>query len=109
VYVDALRDHGDSIRGRAARYGRLWSHLFADDEDELHAFAAELGLKRAWAQHAGEAKSHYDIRPPMRARAVELGAIEIDRRAVAQLLKARRTEEVKRVTPVRERFMGHSV
>lgn len=43
VYIDDMR--------RPARVGRLnavWSHLMADTDDELHAFAARLGLRRSW-------------------------------------------------------------
>jgi hypothetical protein len=42
VFVDDMR--------RPARVGRItadWSHLYADSDDELHAFAARLGLKRS--------------------------------------------------------------
>jgi len=55
-------------------------------EDELHAFAARLGLKRAWAQlrpHASAA--HYDITPPKRALAIRLGALAVDGRVLVRL------------------------
>ncbi|WP_122711357.1 DUF4031 domain-containing protein, partial [Pseudomonas viridiflava] len=41
VYVDE-----EGIRWR----GREWCHLVADSLDELHAFAARLGLRRSWFQ-----------------------------------------------------------
>ncbi|SKM81422.1 Uncharacterised protein [Mycobacteroides abscessus subsp. massiliense] len=56
VYVDDMR--------MPARVGRLqarWSHLMADTDEELHAFAARLGLKRSWHQKPGTAISHYDV------------------------------------------------
>ncbi len=72
VYVDDMR--------RPARVGRLnavWSHLMADTDEELHAFAARLGLRRAWHQHPGRPTSHYDLTESRRREAVKLGAVEI--------------------------------
>ena len=58
----------------------------------MHAFAARLGLRRSWFQKKGpgDYRWHYDITPPKRARAVTLGAVEIDRRGVVALMDARR-------------------
>ncbi|MFD0724402.1 DUF4031 domain-containing protein [Lysobacter brunescens] len=58
--------------------GRRWAHLMADDLDELHAFAARLGMPR----HAFQDKrsvAHYDIDEATRMRALELGAIAVSR------------------------------
>lgn len=54
------------------------SHLFADSLDELHAFAARLGLKRAWFQDKPTLR-HYDLNPSRYLVAVRLGAIELTR------------------------------
>lgn len=72
--------------------GRLWCHLLADSDEELHAFAAALGLRRAWFQERKAApwKAHYDIPRELRAEAVAAGAVEIDLRRVAAHIKARR-------------------
>ena len=65
VYVDNER-----IQWR----GKLWCHLVGDSLGELHAFAASLGLKRAWFQ--GKASyPHYDVTTGVRERALEMGAI----------------------------------
>jgi hypothetical protein len=65
IYVDNER-----IQWR----GKLWCHLVADSLDELHAFAAALGLKRAWFQ--GKASyPHYDVTTGVRGRALAMGAI----------------------------------
>ena len=37
------------------------THLIADSLDELHAFAAKIGLKRYWFQDAKKLHPHYDI------------------------------------------------
>lgn len=62
VYVDDAR-----ISWR----GRRWSHLVADHADELHRAAAQLGLKREWAQDRGRTL-HYDLPEELRARAIDL-------------------------------------
>ena len=72
--------------------GRRWCHLLADTDEELHTFAAELGLRRAWFQHKPERpwQDHYDIPEEMRHEAVRAGAVEVDLRHVARHLRARR-------------------
>jgi len=72
--------------------GRRWCHLLADSEEELHAFAADLGLRRAWFQHKPERpwQDHYDLPEEMRIEAVHAGAVEVDLRYVARHLRARR-------------------
>ncbi|WP_454231231.1 DUF4031 domain-containing protein [Mycolicibacterium fortuitum] len=72
VYVDDMK--------RPARVGRLnavWSHLMADTDEELHVFAARLGLRRSWHQKPGTAISHYDVTEPKRQLALKLGAVSI--------------------------------
>lgn len=91
VYVDALLTYTAGVyRGRAAaqarrtgsRHGHRWCHLLADSLAELHAFAEQLGLKKDWYR-----RGHYDLVPPRRARALELGAIEVDRATAVRLWK----------------------
>lgn len=54
--------------------GKLWCHLVADSLDELHEFAAALGLRRSWFQ--GKASyPHYDVTTTVRDRALQLGAM----------------------------------
>ncbi|MGH8156602.1 MAG: DUF4031 domain-containing protein [Rhodanobacter sp.] len=59
--------------------GRLWAHLMADSLDELHAFAAKLGLKRAWFQSKRGGAAHYDVTDTVRAQAIRHGAIALSR------------------------------
>ena len=50
-----------------------WCHMAVDGEfEELHAFAASLGIPRSRFQG-----DHYDLPPWIRARAVVLGAEEV--------------------------------
>jgi hypothetical protein len=80
VYVDDWR--------QPARVGRLdarWSHLTADTPEELHAFAARLGLKRAWFQDRPLGRWHYDVTDSKRQRALRLGAVEVPWRESAEV------------------------
>ena len=56
--------------------GRRWCHLTADNTAELHAFAARLGLRRAWFQSKPGRPwhDHYDLPVETRARALRMGA-----------------------------------
>lgn len=46
----------------------------ADDLDELHAFAARIGMKRAWFQPHPR-HPHYDLTESRRKMAIEKGAV----------------------------------
>lgn len=74
------------------RWNRRWCHLLADGTDELHAFAAGLGLKRSRFQSKPGRLwiDHYDIDEDRRREAVARGAIEITRREVCELLARKR-------------------
>lgn len=85
VYVDDMR--------KLATVGRLearWSHLTADTEEELHAFAAELGLPRRTAQFPGTWKSHYDVTDFLRDQAIALGAVAIGYASAESVASLRR-------------------
>jgi hypothetical protein len=58
------------------------AHLTADTLDELHAFAASIGLKRSWFQdHA--LCPHYDLSPRRHAAALAAGALFVSAREQA--------------------------
>jgi predicted kinase len=68
ILVDELREYP----GVRLPFDR-WCHMATDGSfDELHAFAARLGLRRPWFQ-----RDHYDLPPHGRAAAVALGAEEV--------------------------------
>ena len=70
------------------RHGRKWCHLLADDIDELHRFARELGLHRSSYQGAPKTtKPHYDITGFERNRALRCGAIACDRAVIVMVLR----------------------
>ena len=63
--------------------GRRWAHLVSDESyDELHRFAARLGLDRARFQG-----DHYDIPAELRERALDLGATPVDARHLVRRLR----------------------
>lgn len=79
VLVDELRVWPHA---RHACFRRGSAHLMADTLEELHAFAARLGLRRSWFQ--GDARHpHYDLAPSKRALALELGAMFVPAREQA--------------------------
>ena len=89
VYVDDMQRPA-----KVGRFNAVWSHLLADTDDELHAFAARLGLKRAWHQHPGTPLSHYDVTESKRRQAIRLGAVQIGylSRESLDLLRRKRAE-----------------
>lgn len=78
VYVDQSRDWGWRLGPSC--------HLIADTLDELHAFAARIGMKRSWFQNKASGP-HYDLTVGKRAQAVALGAVELDNRAFVVKLR----------------------
>lgn len=73
VYVDALRYWG-WVHGASC-------HMIADTNEELHAMAHKIGLKREWFQTSSV--PHYDLTRVKRKLAVSNGAKEIGNRELA--------------------------
>ncbi len=68
--------------------GRRWCHLMADDLDELHRFAARLGIHRLSYQGPPKTNApHYDITGFERDRALRLGAIAVGRREIVGVFR----------------------
>lgn len=57
--------------------GKKWCHMVSDTSiDELHSFAENLGLKRAWFQNKRDANfPHYDLVEGKRWQAIRMGAV----------------------------------
>lgn len=96
VYVNKLRQQGRLLMGgRTAPPPPLFA-LTADGEDELHAFAARLGIRRdpgTPVTPAGFVQElvvrHYMLTEGERDRAVELGAQAISARKAAKMERQR--------------------
>jgi hypothetical protein len=80
VFVHQLQGQGRTFFGRTARPDP-WFVLTAETDDELHAFAASLGLTRVMFRpgtqalpHQEPVAAHYDVTRGERDRAVALGA-----------------------------------
>ena len=68
----------------AAGHGRLWSHLASDTSyDELHAFAATLGIPPR-----GFDRDHYDVPADWYADVVAAGAVPVTSRELVARLTA---------------------
>lgn len=87
VYVDALRPTPRSRKWPFAE----GAHMLADSIDELHRFAASIGLKRAWFQP--ESSPHYDLNAGRHAAALKKGAQLIDRMKLVELIRKHRQEK----------------
>lgn len=63
--------------------GRRWAHLISDSSlDELHAFAARLGIEQRLFQG-----DHYDVDSKTRELALQLGAVAVDFRDIVRSLR----------------------
>jgi len=67
--------------------GERWAHLMADTLDELHLFAAALGLPRRAFQNKTSG-AHYDVTSTLRDEAIALGAVAISRHDDRALVRA---------------------
>lgn len=94
VYVDDMR-----LPARVGRIEARWSHLMADTDAELHAFAASIGLRRSWAQYPGTWKSHYDVTDSKRAQAIRAGAVPIGYGSPESIALTRRKRQHQPPTP----------
>jgi predicted kinase len=89
ILVDELREYPD-----VALPFTSWCHMATDgDFAELHAFAARLGLRRAWFQ-----RDHYDLPPHGRAAALALGAEEVPTGELLRRMAGPRGDRARRRT-----------
>lgn len=97
VYVHKLRGQSGLLAGRPL--DDPWFGLTADTEDELHAFAAKLGLQRKMFQPGTptgpqqvSVTGHYDVTESERDQALALGAQAITPREEDKRERRRATE-----------------
>jgi Protein of unknown function (DUF4031) len=94
VLVDQLREYPQTRLPF-----RHWCHLVSDASfEELHAFAARLGIPRHRFQG-----DHYDLPPHLRARAIAHGAQEVDTRELTRRMAGPRGDRVRARRAVRGR------
>jgi hypothetical protein len=70
--------------------GLKWCHLLADDLDDLHRFAASLGIKRTSFQAAPKSSvPHYDLTAYERKQAIARGAVPCTRTEIVIIARRR--------------------
>jgi Protein of unknown function (DUF4031) len=95
ILVDELREYPHTTLPY-----KHWSHMVSDDSfDELHAFAARLGIPRHRFQG-----DHYDLPAFVHARAVAAGAIQVSTRDLTARMVGPRGDRVR----ARRRDRGRS-
>ena len=97
VYVDNTRNKFKHM---------IMSHMWADTDEELHAMATKVGLKRVWFQRPPHAKwKHYDLCQEKKCMAIRLGAIETDKYGASEYIaqKEQNYEVLQRITKLRQR------
>jgi hypothetical protein len=76
IYVDdMLRPARITVGGHVVQ-GR-WSHLVADDPEQLRWCGARLGLRRSWLRFPGEAMEHFLVTAGVRVQALADGVVSI--------------------------------
>jgi hypothetical protein len=63
-----------------------WCHMVADSLEELHEFALKMGINPERFQNKPK-RPHYDLRPKRRRQAVNMGAIEVQRKVLMEVLQ----------------------
>src|SRR3954451_23652761 len=87
ILVDELREYPDT----ALPFTR-WCRMATDGSfAELHAFAARLGLRRAWFQG-----DHYDLPPHGRGRPFAVGAEAVGTGELLDRMTGRRGDRARR-------------
>lgn len=93
IYVDELKAYAQRAQPGAERYfgnGKQSCHMFTDgDLEELHQFAARIGLRRSWFQNHATLP-HYDLTPRRRRLAMRAGATQVN---LLDYMRQRKTEQ----------------
>jgi hypothetical protein len=91
IVMDAPRT--DTFRGRRITTAHLVSTLPAPEGTaELVAFAIGLGMRRAWIQHEGEPREHFDLMGGRCQAAIDAGAV-VDKHTLVAAMRAKRGEQ----------------
>lgn len=94
IYVDELisyQQRANTAQGRKHfGEGKKSCHMWADDEQELIAFAKRIGLRPDWIQR--KSLVHFDLTPTKRAAAVRTGAQEVTTAEMVEHMRRLRDE-----------------
>ena len=84
--------------------GLKWCHLLADDLDDLHRFAASLGIKRTSFQAAPKSSvPHYDLTAYERQQAIAKGAVPCSRTEIVIIARRLRSKGLSTTQPHSDR------
>jgi len=84
--------------------GLKWCHLLADNLDDLHRFAASLGIKRTSFQAAPKSSvPHYDLTAYERRQAIAKGAVPCSRTEIAIIARRLRSNGLSTTQPHSDR------
>jgi len=70
-------------------------HLLADEPQELVDFARKIGLRLEWLQSGNFL--HYDLTPSKRKKAVRMGAIPLEGKALLAKFQEMRVKQVQKI------------
>jgi hypothetical protein len=100
IYVDTIRTYDTPLKYKQ------WCHMVTDGTiEELHQFAARLGLKKAWFQSGDEHPiAHYDLTPTKRSLAIQYGAQEIATADIVHLTQSSKTHPTRVVHCKQEHY-----
>jgi hypothetical protein len=85
IYVDSVIWRGMRIYGKPVNSCHMFSDLGIAGDEELHAMAAKIGLKRSWL-HVTDLR-HYDLTAARRKLAIHFGAKEADREKTVEIMR----------------------
>ena len=85
VYVDEMRVVSSKAPACFGKKRRKACHMIADDFGELEDIARKIGLRYEWKHN-----DHYDLTESKRKRAIECGAVEVNRQELVKILRALR-------------------
>jgi hypothetical protein len=84
VYID------DMYRYPLGQFGRMkMSHMFAEQDEELHLMADKIGVSRRWYQG-----DHYDVSMTKRDLAIQNGAVPVTLNIAAKMMLQKRSNGV---------------
>jgi len=66
--------------------GKARHHMTADNVDELHAFAVQVGIRRCWF-HNKPGRPHYDVTDGQRTAALNAGAVSVSTRQLLEVAR----------------------
>ncbi len=102
VYVDPMEHSGFKAEGVPV----MTCHLFADNDGPLHELARRIGVKESWFHHPKSEMhlGYYELTGKTRTRAIELGAVEVDKAVLAAIAKRHRSAMGKTVQDLQKAY-----